>query len=137
MIIKPTAKLAIALWIVSSLLLAQFMGLHLHVQHENASSSDHTHLLDIHSSTVDHGSHHDIFLDTTTISEHHSTSFDMNQDSLLKYAASLLGLIVLALSSWLLLSPLNHYYSRYTRQPLLLKSFFYLLQPPLRAPPVK
>lgn len=135
MIERRLNKMFIALIIACSLLLSQFAGLHMHVQHENGSGPGHVHTLDLHSSSDLHAPVQ-ANLDTTSAAWHFAASIDLSADNLLKYSASSVVLFLIVLFGWLLHSLPGQLVRRFSFQTSPQKFFTYLCQPPLRAPPV-
>jgi len=136
MLFNRLTQTVLAVWIACSLLLVQSAGLHMHVLHEDSSESSHAHVIDVHSSSVIHESVIDTVVDHSPVAVHQAVAVDMSADSLFKYSASTLVLILFVLFIRLPNTPLMEYICRRSRQSSFTKSLTYLLQPPLRAPPV-
>ncbi len=119
-----------------TLLLSQVVGLHMHLEHDGHSmSSESAHIVGVHpQSTVHdfdltnhHGEHQ---------SDHSAVAIDVNTDKLVKKTSLLgpLGIVLL----FVILFLANPRLRRLRRQWSGRTSFtscYYLLQPPLRAPP--
>lgn len=112
-----------------ALLFSQINLLHMHIEHNDHSNAS-DHIVDVHTATLMHD--FDLILD-----DHHSVAVDISPDNLSQTVNSLNPqlFILFFVGLLLILSPLL--YS--VRQKLFLKYFtrrYYLLQPPLRAPPL-
>jgi len=136
MIERRLNKMFLALVIACSLLLSQFSGLHMHVQHDNGAGPGHAHTFDLHSSSDLHVPVQGAGFDTASSAWHFAASIDLSADNLLKYSASSVVLFLIVLFGWLLHSPPGQLVRRFSFQASPQKFFTYLCQPPLRAPPV-
>ena len=130
---NPVLQYLLILCLSLALILSQTSRLHMHLQHDDHSSVASGHIVDVHTTTIQHdmdlADHHD---------DHHTAAIDINTDNLVKKTSSLnpLVLILLFLGLFLYLSRLINL-PRLRRNQTLFTSCYYLLHPPLRAPPVK
>ena len=132
------SKYALIACFAMALLLGQTFKLHMHIGHEDISSSATTsHIVDVHADTPlmhsgSHNSMHD-HLDE----EHHADEIDFSYSSLVKKNLSLNQFVFFffIISIVLSLPQLSHFLRKqdFTLQQAI---SYYLLQPPLRAPPV-
>lgn len=129
------ARILVVLWFSLSLLLAHAMGIHLHVEHAGHLSADDGHVIDVHATSAQHF-HHTIEHVSEFSSHHNNITGDIKSDSIIKNSASSNLLMMFVLFSWLLLIPVRQFVYRSVQNVSLLLPFTYLLQPPLRAPPV-
>lgn len=132
---NPIFRYSFILYLCIALLIAQASGLHLHVQHDDHSSSASGHIVDIHIASTHHDNidthHHDGAQDG-----HHPAAIDISQDYLAKKTSSLdpLALMIFFIGLFLFIPRLRRISShRYYKSPIVTPC--YLLQPPLRAPP--
>lgn len=123
-----------------ALLLGQTFKLHMHIAHDDISSSattDHSHIVDIHiEPSVMHSSHSSMH-ENSIEEEHHSDEINISFSSLVKKSMSLNQFVFFFFIISIVLSIPQ--LSRFLRKrdftidhPL----SYYLLQPSLRAPPV-
>jgi len=117
------------LYLCIVLLMAQASGLHMHVQHDDHSSSASEHIVDIHTASTHHHGAQD---------DHHPAAIDISQDYLVKKTSLLdpLVLIIFFIGLFLFIPRLRHISSQWRYKPPNVNPCYYLLQPPLRAPPV-
>ena len=133
---NPIFQYVFILYLCITLLMAQASGLHMHVQHDDHSSATSGHIVDIHAATTAHDiddHHHE------TQDNHHPAAIDVSQDYLVKKSSLLnpLALIVFIIGLFLCVPRLRCIFSRWRYKPPIVNFDYYLLQPPLRAPPVK
>lgn len=132
---NPIFQYVFILYLCITLLMAQASGLHMHVQHDDHSSATSGHIVNIHAATTAHGidtHHHE------TQDDHHPAAIDVSQDYLVKKTSLLshLALFVFFIGIFLCVPRLRYVFSRWRYKPPSVNSYYYLLQPPLRAPPV-
>ena len=123
----------LVLCISSALILSQTNLLHMHLQHDDHSSGASVHVINVHTSTLLHDGdlvdHH---------GDHHSAAIDVTPDNLVKKTSSLNPLVLILLFLGLILYKPRLICLPWQRSYLtLFTSCYYLLHPPLRAPPVK
>ncbi len=126
---NPIFQYMYILYLCIALLIAQASGLHMHVQHDDHSSTASGHIVDIHTaSTHQHG----------TQDDHHSAVIDISQDYLVKKTSlsDPLALIIFFIGLFLLTPQLRRISSQWCYKPPTINPCHYLLHPPLRAPPV-
>ena len=133
---NPIFQYMFILYLCIALLMAQASGLHMHVQHDDHSSSASGHIVDIHTASTHHDdidTHHHRAQD-----DHHPAAIDISQDYLVKKTSLLdsLVLIVLFIGLFLFIPRLRRISSQWRYKPPNVIPCYYLLQPPLRAPPV-
>jgi len=127
-------KYLLLLCLSLALILSQANRLHMHLQHDDHSSVATGHIVDVHKTTI----LHDIDLADHQDGGHHSTTIDISPDNLVKKTNLLNPLVLILLFIGLFL-----YLPRLTCLPRkrlykeLFNPCYYLLHPPLRAPPVK
>jgi len=138
-------KYLLVLCIGFTLLLAQTNRLHIHIEHENHSKSSSyvtgkhvasEHAVGVHAASIQHDfnlTHHDGFH-----IDHHHTVVDVSSDYLIKKSnlSNPLVLIVLFIGLFMVIPSLA-YMVRQRFYNILITSCYYILQPPLRAPPLK
>lgn len=124
-----------------ALLLGQTFKLHMHIAHDDISSAG-NHIVDVHVDTsVIHSSSHNAIHDNhheDNLDEgHHADEIDLSSSSLVKKSLSFnqFVLFFFVISIVLSLPQLSHFLRKqdFTLQQAI---SYYLLQPPLRAPPV-
>lgn len=130
---NPVLQYLLVLCISFALILSQTNLLHMHLQHDDHSSGVSGHVINVHTSTllhdVDLAGHH---------GDHHSAAIDVTPDNLVKKTNSLNPLVLILLFLGLVLyKPLLICLPRQRLYQTLFTSCYYLLHPPLRAPPVK
>ena len=126
-------KYILVLCLGIALVLSRANQLHMHIQHEDHSSVASGHVVNIHSATL----LHDINL-TDHQNNHHVAEFDVNAGNLTKKAGSLNPLVVILFCIALFLClPRLVKLPRLITYQTLFTPCYYLLHPPLRAPPVK
>jgi hypothetical protein len=128
------------LYLCIALLIAQASGLHIHVQHDDHSSSASGHIVDIHTASTHHidiDTHHHHHHDGAQDGHHH-VAIDISQDYLVKKTSlsDPLALIIIFIGLFLFIPRLRRISSQWRYQPPTVNPCYYLLQPPLRAPPV-
>ena len=134
---NPIFEYMFILYLCITLLIAQASGLHIHVQHDDHSSSASGHIVDIHTASTHHDDivthHHEGAQD-----DHHPAAIDISQDYLVKKTSLLdpLALIIFFIGLFLLTPQLRRIGSQWRYKPPTINPCYYLLQPPLRAPPV-
>lgn len=115
-----------------ALLLAQSNRLHMHLQHNDHPSVESGHVVDVHIASL----FHDINL-ANHIDDHHSTAIDISSANIVKKISLFNPLaIILLLVTLFLLSPCRALISRQRLYKILRTPVYYLLYPPLRAPPI-
>ncbi len=129
------ARILVVLWFSLSLILAHAMGIHLHVEHAGNLSADAGHVVDVHAASAQHF-HHTIEHASEFSSHHSDIAADIKSDSIIKNSSSSHLLMMFVLFGWCLLIPVRQFLYRSVQVVSLLLPFTYLLQPPLRAPPV-
>jgi hypothetical protein len=136
----PVFKYLLVLCIGFTLLLAQTNLLHIHIEHENHSKLSgyvtSEHAVGVHAASIQHDfnlMHHDGFH-----VDHQHTVVDVSSDYLIKKAnlSNPLVLILLFIGLFLVMPSLA-YMVRQRFYTILITSCYYILQPPLRAPPLK
>lgn len=130
---NPVMYYLLVLCLSLALILSQTNRLHMHLQHDDLLSIDSGHIADVHTTTIQHdmdlAEHHN---------DHHVAAIDINTDNLVKKTHSLNPLLLLLLVIGLFLfRPLLISLRRPRPYQTLFTSCYYLLHPPLRAPPVK
>ncbi len=129
-------KYILVLCLSITLLLSQANRLHIHLTHDDHSMSS-GHMIGAHPEstlhdsgvTNGHGEHQD---------KHSAITVDVSADKLFKKTSLLDPLILIQLLALLFLSiPRPRSMHRPTLYKILFTSSYYLLQPPLRAPPIK
>ena len=136
------SKYALIACFAMALLLGQTFKLHIHIGHEDISSSAASHIVDVHadkplmhrsSHNSIHDHHHEEHLDE----DHHSGEIDLSYSSLLKKSMSLNPFFFFFFIISIILSlPKISRFVRKQDVTLHQSISYYLLQPPLRAPPV-
>ncbi len=119
------------------LLIAQASGLHMHVQHDDHSLAASGHMIDIHTLSTHHNNE-DAHHHGGVQEDHHHAAIDIGQDYLVKKTSLLnhLALIVFFIGLLLTMPRLRCICSHWRYKPPIFNPCYYLLQPPLRAPPV-
>jgi hypothetical protein len=108
----------------------------MHFEHDHHSFAASGHVINVYSSTILHA--HAIGLAHHQHGDYHSAVIDISSDNLIKKASSLNPLLLIFLFIGLLLCvPRQFCMHRQRLYKILLIPGYYLLQPPLRAPPVK
>ena len=130
---KPVLKYLLVMCISLMLILSQTNRLHMHVEHEDHSSAASAHVINLHTSTLLHEidllDHH---------GDQHSATIDINADHLVKKTNSFNPLLLFLLFIGLFLYiPRLICLPRQSAYQVLFNPCYYLLHPPLRAPPVK
>ena len=126
-----------------ALLLGQMFKLHMHITHDDIASSDHVVDVHIESSATHgnkhnsmHGSHHGHGFEDSHTSEH-TNDIDISFSSLVKKSMSLNQLVFFFFIISIILIVIQ--LSRFLRKrnlTIVHPLSYYLLQPPLRAPPI-
>jgi len=129
-------KTLLVLCLSITLLLSQADRLHIHIEHNDHSMSS-EHVAGVHPEStlhdVDMTHHHDNHQD-----EHSTVTVDVSADKIWKKANLLDSLLLIFLFIGVLLTiPRLTRVFRQTFYKIPITSCYYLLQPPLRAPPVK
>jgi hypothetical protein len=126
------------LYLCLALLMTQASGLHMHVQHDDHSSTASGHIVDIHTVStlhdIDTNTHHyDVAQDN-----HHPAEIDISQDYLAKKTNLVvtLALITFFIGLFLYVPRLRRIKNQWCYKTPTVNHCYYLLQPPLRAPPV-
>lgn len=138
------SKYALIACFAMALLLGQTFKLHMHIGHGDVSSSATTsHIIDVHADTSimhsssSHNSIHDNHHEDNLGEDHHDDEIDLSFSSLLKKSMSLNQFVFFffVISVVLSLPQLSRFLRKrdFTLQQAI---SYYLLQPPLRAPPV-
>ena len=137
------SKYALIACFAMALLLGQTFKLHMHIGHEDISSSATTsHIVDVHADTSimhssSHNSMHDNHHEDDLGEDHHADEIDLSSSSLVKKNLSFNQFVFFffIISIVLSLPQLSHFLRKqdFTLQQAI---SYYLLQPPLRAPPV-
>ena len=133
---NPIFQYSFILYLCVALLIAQASGLHLHIQHNDHSLPASGHIVDIHIASTHHDNidthHHD-----GAQHGHHTAAIDISQDYLAKKTSSSdpLALMIFFIGFFLLIPRLRRISSQWYYKPPSVTPF-YLLQPPLRAPPI-
>jgi len=114
-----------------ALLLAQTSRLHMYLQHDGHPSLASGHVVNAHTASILHDidliSHHD---------NHHSTAIDISSANIVKKTTSLNPLAILLLFvTFLLFISYRAYVPRQRFYHFIITPVYYLLYPPLRAPP--
>lgn len=130
---NPISHYLLVLCLSLALILSQTNRLHMHLQHDDHSSVASGHIVDVHTTTIQH----DMDL-ADRHNDHHTAAIDINTDNLVKKTHSLnpLVLILFVIGLFLYLPRLISLPRSRSYQTLFI-SCYYLLHPPLRAPPVK
>jgi len=129
-------KYLLVLCLSITLLLSQAEGLHMHLEHDDHSmSSDSAHNVGVHPQSTVHDfdltNHHDEHQ-----SDHSAVAIDVSTDKLAKKTNLLDPLVIVVLFAiFFLASPLLRSVGRRRSGRISFISCYYLLQPPLRAPP--
>lgn len=115
----------------AALLFTQGLKLHMHIQHDEAPASA-GHIVDVHVAS----SLHEITHDTHHQNAHHATAIDVDANSYVKKVEQfkLFVLLFLIAGITLCIPQLLCIHRRYTLKANL-APLYYLLHPPLRAPP--
>jgi len=127
-------KYLLVLWLSISLILTQYYGVHLHVEHDHHTSTKSTHVVEVQTVPTFH------LLDDSThnsfVAHHHT--IDLSLDTLVKTKAAgdLLFVAVLVIFSWAFVLPVLQIFIRRCSYQLSCISQYNLIHPPLRAPPV-
>lgn len=110
-----------------ALLFTQAFNMHRHIQHDDGAASA-GHIADVHVAASLHDTHHQ--------DDHHATAIDLSTDSYVKKAEMpQLFLLLFFIASIVLCAPrLLCIHRRYLHK-IKSVSLYYLLHPPLRAPP--
>lgn len=108
----------------------------MHVQHDDHSSATSGHIVDIHTASTHHDdidTHHEVAQD-----EHHPAAINISQDYLVKKTSLLdpLALMIFFIGLFLFVPRLRRISSQWRYKSPAFNPCYYLLQPPLRAPPV-
>ena len=132
---KSLLQYALIVFLGIALLFGQIFTQHMHVQHDEAPANT-GHIVDMHAasslhSPVDNTHHQDEFQ-----YDHHVASIDVSPDSFVKKTDSLNLLLLLVIVAVIVLAEprllcTSRCYDAKARQI----SFYYFLNPPLRAPP--
>lgn len=124
-----------------TLLFSQTFKVHMHIQHdESVSETSQKHIVDVHvdvGSSLHNSSHNTHHQDDFLDHQYHA-EVDVSTDSFVKKVGlSNLSVLLFFIIGFILLTPRLQSISR--RYILKIKpiSFYYLLLPPLRAPPIK
>ena len=133
---NPIFQYMFILYLCIALLIAQASGLHMHVQHDDHSSTASGHIIDIHTASTHHddiGTHQH-----GTQDDHHSAVIDISQDYLVKKTSlsDPLALIIFFIGFFLFTPQLRRISSQWRYKPPTIKPCYYSIHPPLRAPPV-
>jgi len=117
------------LYLCITLLISQASGLHIHIQHDDHSSAAPEHIVDIHPASTLHDGAQD---------DHHPAAIDISQDYLVKKTSlsDPLALIIFFIGLFLFTPHLRRINSQWRYKPPTINPCYYLLHPPLRAPPV-
>jgi len=125
-------------WLCVTLLYAQMFSLHMHIQHdENFSSDVIKHNIDVHVASVAYDTTYDTHHQHDIQSDRHADEINVSPDSFVKKSELSTPFILLFLVvSMLIYVPVLR--SGRVRNTLdtRAKSLYYLLNPPLRAPPL-
>jgi len=117
------------------LLLAQTNRLHMHLEHDSHSDTS-GHVVDVHSASMLHDfelTHHD-----GLNNDHHPAAIDVSSDNLITKSNLLNPLVLILLFAGLFLAlPRLVCRLRHSSYKILFTLRYYLLHPPLRAPPAK
>lgn len=119
---------ALIIGLAFALMLGQSSKLHMHIEHDDILSSTMSdHKLDVHIATSLHDS---------TYETHHQTDYKVSPDSAVKKVETFTPFILffLFVSLFLAIPPLRSIFSQHIQTKL--TSTYYLLSPPLRAPPI-
>lgn len=129
-------KYLLVLCLSVTLLLSQAEDLHVHLEHDDHSvASDSAHNVSAHPQSTAHDfdltNHHDEYQ-----SDHSAVAIDVSTDKLAKKINSFDPLVIVVLFAiFFLASPLLRSVGRQRSGRTSFTSCYYLLQPPLRAPP--
>ena len=135
---KPVFQYMLILYLCIALLMVQASGLHLHVQHVDHASATSEHIVDIHIAStlhdIDKYTHHY----GGAQNDHHPVAIDISQDYLVKKTSMLdpLALMIFFIGFFLFIPRLRRICSQWRYKPPTINPCYYLLHPPLRAPPV-
>jgi hypothetical protein len=126
-------KYLLVLCLSITLLLAQSNRFHMHLEHDDPSDTS-AHVVDMHTASILHDfdlTHHD-----GVHEDHHTAAIDLNPDNLIKKINVLnpLSLLLLFVGLFLIM-PRRACTYRQRYYKILSTLGYYLLQPPLRAPP--
>ena len=119
-----------------TLALGQSSKLHMHIEHDDVLSSTMSdHKLDVHIATSLHDSTHDTH-HQDDFQDHHLTDYKVSPDSVVKKIESFTPFILFFLFVTLFLGipQLRSIFRQHIQTKL--SSTYYLLSPPLRAPPI-
>lgn len=130
---SPILYYLLVLCLSLALILSQTNRLHMHLQHDDYASAASAHIVDVHTTTIQHdmdlAGHHN---------DHHVAAIDINTDNLVKKINSLNPLVmILLVIGFLLYRPRLISLHRPGLYQTLITPCYYLLHPPLRAPPIK
>lgn len=116
-----------------ALILSQANRLHIHPGHDEHSSAASGHIVDVHTSSILHD-----FELTGHHTDQHTAAIDVSPDNLINKANSLNPLVLILLFIGLFLYICRQLYQLWQRPyKILFTPCYYLIKPPLRAPPVK
>ncbi len=129
-------KYLLVLCLSVTLLLSQTEVLHMHLEHDDHSASDSAHNVGVHPQSTVHDfyltNHHDEHQ-----SDHSAVAIDVSTDKLAKKTSLPDALVIVVLFAiFALASPLLRHVSRRRSGRIPFTYYYYLLQPPLRAPPI-
>ena len=134
---NPILRYSFILYLCIALLIAQASGLHMHVQHDDHSSATPAHIVDIHITSTHHDDidthYHEGMQD-----DHHPAVIDISQDYLVKKTSlsDPLALIIFFIGIFLFAPRLRRISSLWRYKAPTVTPGYYLIHPPLRAPPV-
>lgn len=120
-----STRYLLALWLGLSLLLAQTLGIHLHLDHSHDAAVKNAHHVELHPGLISHADNAD----------HHVGAIDIGPDTLVKNSTSIFSIAFIAFFSLLLIAPVLRQIRRHRFYQSIYIPFTCLLQPPLRAPP--
>jgi len=135
---NPIFQYLLIMYLCIALLIAQASGLHMHVQHDNHPSEVSGHMVDIHTLSTLHNIDRDTHHHGGVQDGHHHAAIDISQDYLIKKTNLLntLLLIVFFIGIFLYVPRLRYTCERWRYNTPAINPCYYLVQPPLRAPPV-
>lgn len=120
-----------------ALILGQVVKLHMHIEHDDVLSSTSTeHIVDVHVASSLHDSAHDTHHQDDFQDHHHQAEIKVSPDSVVKKIESFNSYILLFLfvSFFFGIPKLRSVFRQNIHTKL--TSTYYLLSPPLRAPPI-
>ena len=133
-----THQYALIVYLIIALLLAQTFKLHAHVQHDGTPSSPDTeHSIDVHMAFSQHNASYDTHHQDDFQDHQHSTEINVSSSSFIKKTQILnLFALLFFISSIILFIAGIVCFQRKSSPRQHKPSGYYLLRPPLRAPPL-